>query len=79
MYVQQGSRRKVSGGSAAAPVPSRPADTELDKLSEPEVWLRLQRLMEVAKQKQGKSQLTGDTYKSNSSEHSSSSSQVHQS
>ena len=49
----QGSRRKVSGGSAAALMPSGPADTEYDRLSEAEVWLRMQRLMETAKQKQG--------------------------
>lgn len=53
MCVQQGSRRKGSGAAAAAAIPSRPADTEYDKLSEAEVWLRLQRLLEVAKQKQG--------------------------
>ena len=53
MYMQQGSRRKGSGASAAAAIPSRLADTEYDKLSEAEVWLRLHRLLEVAKQKQG--------------------------
>ncbi len=53
MCGQQGYRRKASGGSAAAAAPSRPADSEDDKLSEAEVWLRLQRLLEVAKQKQG--------------------------
>lgn len=53
MYLHQGPRRKGSGASAAAAMPSRFADTEFDKLSEAEVWLRLQRLLEVAKQKQG--------------------------
>ena len=53
MYLQQASRRKGSAASAAAAMPSRPADTEYDKLSEAEVWLRLHRLLEVAKQKQG--------------------------
>lgn len=55
MCGQQGSRRKASGNSAAAAAaaPSRPADLVDDKLSEAEVWLRLHRLLEVAKQKQG--------------------------
>ena len=54
MRVQQGTRRKVSGASAAVAMPSKPpAETEYDRLSEVEVWLRLQRLLEVAKQKQG--------------------------
>ena len=53
MCVQQASRRKGSGAAAAVAIPSRPADTEYDKMSEVEVWLRLQRLLEVAKQKQG--------------------------
>lgn len=54
IHVQQGTRRKAGGASApAAAMPSKPAETEYDRMSEVEVWLRLQRLLEVAKQKQG--------------------------
>ena len=48
----QGSRRKVSGGTPAVPHPTA-ADIELDRLSEVELWQRVVRLMEAAKQKQG--------------------------
>lgn len=58
LHVQQGARRKVSGATAAAAIPSKPAETEYDRLSEVEVWLRLRRLLEVAKQKQGEAHNT---------------------
>jgi hypothetical protein len=48
----QGSRRKVSSGTPAVPHPTA-ADIELDRLSEAELWQRVVRLMEAAKQKQG--------------------------
>lgn len=64
----QGSRRKGSGAPAAAAIPSRPADSEYDKLSEAEVWLRLNRLLEVAKQKQGNSHYN-DTSQQHPHEH----------
>ena len=48
----QGSRRKVSGGTPAVPHPTA-ADIEVDRLSEVELWQRVVRLMEAAKQKQG--------------------------
>lgn len=57
LHVQQGARRKVSGASAAAAIPSKASETEYDRLSEVEVWLRLRRLLEVAKQKQGESHI----------------------
>ena len=42
----------MSGGTPAIPHPTA-ADIELDRLSEAELWQRVVRLMEVAKQKQG--------------------------
>ncbi|KAL0054150.1 hypothetical protein WJX82_004523 [Trebouxia sp. C0006] len=52
--TEKGSRRKVSGGTPAVPHPTA-ADIELDRLSEVELWQRVVRLMEAAKQKQGTS------------------------
>ncbi len=42
----------MSGGTPAVPHPTA-ADIELDRLSEAELWQRVVRLMEAAKQKQG--------------------------
>ncbi len=44
----------MSGGTPAVPHPTA-ADIELDRLSEVELWQRVVRLMEAAKQKQGMS------------------------
>ncbi len=53
LCLLQGSRRKVSGGAPAVSHATGAADSEVNRLSEAEVWHRLLRLMEVAKQKQG--------------------------
>lgn len=44
----------MSGGTPVVPHPSA-ADIELDRMSEVELWQRVVRLMEAAKQKQGMS------------------------
>lgn len=53
--AEKGSRRKISGGNVGTAPAVTPADSEMDRLSEAEVWTRVLRLIEVAKQKQGTS------------------------
>ena len=53
LMALQASRRKLSAGTSAVAHPTTPAETEVDRWSEVEVWHRILHLMEVAKQKQG--------------------------
>ena len=53
LMALQASRRKLSAGTSAVANPTTPAETEVDRWSEVEVWHRILHLMELAKQKQG--------------------------
>ena len=59
LAVVQTSRKRAS--TAATAHPAGPLDAQLDKLSEADVWHRLVRLMEAAKQKQGQHKLLCST------------------
>lgn len=53
LMALQASRRKLSAGTPAVANHTTPAETEVDRWSEVEVWHHILHLMEVAKQKQG--------------------------